>query len=67
MLESELADLLDQHGVNDISTKTDSKGVRVHGVFPGTKTQLRNRLGSEVDLTMDETTEGVLVTCRPLE
>jgi hypothetical protein len=68
VLEPSMRELMQEAGVEDINIRSDEKGLLGTGKFRGTETQLRNRLGTELDIKVLETADQpTVVRCRPRE
>jgi len=68
MLEPTMRELMENAGIENITIRTDNRGLLGSGEFRGTKRQLRNRLGQHFELDVLESANDLTtVRCRPLE
>jgi hypothetical protein len=68
MLEPTLRDTMEEAGIQDVTIKHDNKGIVGVGEFPGTERQLRNRIGTQLDVNaLESADEPTVVRCRPLQ
>jgi len=66
MLEPTMRELMGDAGVQNISIRTDNKGLLGTGEFPGTEQQAQRRLNKHFDVqALGSADEPTIVRCRP--